>query len=95
MIVGLYCTHYKVYKNLNFIPITEDVSKPFSLLLGANAVGKSAVLEGIDTFFNGKKFNKTLDTKTQQAYIAPVFLIEKNRINHLKDTEKKYFGGGK
>ena len=88
MIIGLFCTHLKAYKNQNFIPISEDIEKPFSLLLGANAVGKSAVLEGLDIYFNSKKFNKTLDTKSQEAYVAPVLLISKDKIRKSEILEQ-------
>ncbi len=51
MIVGLLCRHYKIYQGLNFIPICNDYENPFTLFIGNNAVGKSSVLEGLNTFF--------------------------------------------
>lgn len=50
MIVGLLCRHYKIYQGLNFIPICNDYENPFTLFIGNNAVGKSSVLESLNTF---------------------------------------------
>ncbi|MGI2294359.1 ATP-dependent nuclease [Paenibacillus sp. GXUN7292] len=80
MIVGLLCRHYKIYQGLYFIPICDDYETPFSLFIGNNAVGKSSVLESLNTFFNNTNWNRTKGTKADETYIAPVFLLKKNDL---------------
>lgn len=82
MIVGLFCRHYKIYQGLNFIPICNDYNTPFSLFIGNNAVGKSSVLEALNTFFNNSNWNRTKGTKVDETYIAPIFLIKQNDIEN-------------
>ena len=77
MVVGLLCRHYKIYQGLNFIPICNDYESSFSLFIGNNAVGKSSVLESLNTFFNNTTWNITKNTKKDEAFVAPIFLIEK------------------
>ncbi|AKE25860.1 MULTISPECIES: AAA family ATPase [Bacillus] len=87
MIVGLLCRHYKIYQGLNFIPICNDYENPFTLFIGNNAVGKSSVLESLNTFFNNGYWNRTKSTKSDEAFIAPVFLIRKDEIKENIDEE--------
>ncbi|MFD0960223.1 ATP-dependent endonuclease [Paenibacillus chungangensis] len=86
MIVGLLCRHYKIYQGLYFIPICDDYETPFSLFIGNNAVGKSSVLESLNTFFNNTNWNRTKGTKADETYIAPVFLIKKSDIQGNIDS---------
>ncbi|MBB2483577.1 hypothetical protein H5P36_25940 [Bacillus sp. APMAM] len=89
MIVGLLCRHYKIYQGINFIPIGDDYQNPFTLFIGNNAVGKSSVLESLNTFFNNANWNQTKNTKVDEAFIAPIFLI---KIDDIKDNiEEGYF----
>ena len=50
MIIGIFLKNYKVYDGLKFIPLSNG--SYFSALFGPNGVGKSSVLEALDTFFN-------------------------------------------
>ncbi len=84
MIVSLFIRNYKVYQNINYIPISN--SEKFCTLLGDNGVGKSSVLEALDSFFNGKAWNLNIivrqrGTSTRNPYIAPVILIKKEGYN--------------
>lgn len=90
VIVGLFCRHYKIYQGLNFIPICDDYYAPFTLFIGNNAVGKSSVLESLSTFFNGGNWNRTKNTKVEEAFVAPVFLIKKNEIKD--NISDEHFG---
>lgn len=88
MIVGLLCRHLKIYKGINFIPLSTNFDMPFSVLVGNNAVGKSSVLEGLDAFFNrNSKWNRTKNTKRDEAFIAPVFLINKKEAKTFFPTK--------
>lgn len=80
MIVSLFLRNYKVYQNINYISISN--SEKFCTLLGDNGVGKSSVLEALDSFFNGKAWNLNIIVRqrglaTRTPYIAPVVLIKK------------------
>ncbi|KOP31161.1 hypothetical protein ADM98_01765 [Exiguobacterium sp. BMC-KP] len=81
MIAGLLCRHYKIYQGLNFIPLCNDHQSPLSIFIGNNAVGKSSVLESINTFFNNSHWNRTKNTKSAEAFIAPIFLLKKSDFN--------------
>lgn len=87
MIVGLLCRHYKIYQGLNFIPICNDYKNAFSLFIGNNAVGKSSVLESLNTFFNNANWNITKNTKKDEAFIAPIFLINKEDVRSISTYE--------
>lgn len=50
MIVGLILRNYKNFKNQHYIPITLDGNS--SWLIGDNGVGKSTILQAIDTVLN-------------------------------------------
>lgn len=83
MIVGMFLRNYKVYKGLNFIPISVSEKNSKALFIGNNGVGKSSVLEAVDTFFNNEYWNVTKGSKKIEAFIAPIFMIEKIKINEL------------
>lgn len=83
MIVGLLCRHFKIYQGLNFIPICNDYDNAFSLFIGNNAVGKSSVLESLNTFFNNSGWNITKGSKKDEAFVAPIFLIKKSDVCSL------------
>ena len=80
MIAGVLLRNYKNYNNINFIPICNNAKYKFTAYIGNNGVGKSAVLESLDVFLNDREWNITYDTKRTEAYICPMFLIEKSRI---------------
>ncbi|WP_417655711.1 hypothetical protein, partial [Pseudoalteromonas atlantica] len=50
MIIGAFLRYYKTYQGINYIPITDE--DKFCGLVGDNGIGKSSVLESLDTFFN-------------------------------------------
>lgn len=83
MITGILLRNYKNYNNINFIPICDDNNK-FTAFIGNNGVGKSAVLEALDVFLNDRSWNLTSGAKGTEAYICPMFLIEKDRISENK-----------
>jgi len=91
MIIGIFLRHIKTYKGINFIPIS-DGSK-FCGIVGENGVGKSTILESLDTFFHHKEWNINIDhvskTATNRPYIMPIFLIEKNKLK-LNSDEIEY-----
>lgn len=80
MIVGLILKDYKVYRNINIIPVSFGES--FSAFLGANGVGKTSIFDALDKFFNGGDWSINHEAKSKISadntpFIAPIFLIPK------------------
>ncbi|MGQ4002027.1 AAA family ATPase [Francisellaceae bacterium CB299] len=88
MIIGLFLRHIKAYKGIKFIPIGYE--HKFTSYVGENGIGKSSILEALDSFFNNKKYilNKgALDdgiSIPNNPYILPIFLIDKTQITKYK-----------
>lgn len=84
MILGIFIRFFKTYRGINFIPITDN--DQFCGLVGDNGIGKSSVLEALDTFFNSKSWNFNVAAKrsgitSSNPYIVPIFLIEKTELS--------------
>lgn len=82
MIFGLLFRNYKCYSGINYIPVSEG--HLFSAYIGENGVGKSSILEALDTFFNGAAWNVNNDAvsnglSTRKPFICPIFLLEKSK----------------
>ncbi|MFL0807363.1 MAG: ATP-binding protein [Oceanobacter sp.] len=80
MIVGLILRNIKTYQGINYIPLSAGDS--FCGLVGDNGIGKSSVLEALDSFFNDREWNLNIVTRksgttTTKPYIIPVFLLPK------------------
>ena len=82
MLVGLLIRHYKIYENAYFIPLTESLDTSLNVFIGNNGVGKSSVLEALDSFFNGKYWNVNNKGNKKDSYISPIFLIKKDEIKN-------------
>ena len=91
MIVGIFLRHIKTYKGINFIPISDSSS--FCGLVGENGIGKSTVLESLDSFFHHKEWNINIEhvakTHANMPYIMPIFLVEKKKLK-LSPEEISY-----
>jgi len=87
MIVGLFLRHYKVYRAINFIPVSTGAG--FSAYLGGNGCGKSSILDALDKFFNGGDWSINAQAKSdggisgedKSPFIMPVFLIKKGELD--------------
>jgi AAA15 family ATPase/GTPase len=98
MIVSLIIRHYKIYKGLNYIPLSDGTK--FSSILGENGAGKSSILESLDCFFNKKPFTDwsiNFEAKAEGSsgenspHIIPIFLIHKSKLrNILKADQESY-----
>jgi len=91
MIVAVILRYYKTYKRYNFIPISDG--DRFSAFIGENGVGKSSVLEALDTFFNDAPWNTNIDaiekgTTEREPIIAPIFIIKKSEIPKKSQEDK-------
>lgn len=79
MIAGLFIRNVKTYQGINYIPLTD--SPNLSGLLGNNGIGKSSILEALDTILNNKEWNyntvvKKSGLEKTSPYIVPVFILE-------------------
>lgn len=98
MIISVIVRHYKIYKGINYVPISDGTN--FSSILGENGAGKSSVLESLDCFFNKKPYTDwSINheaksegiTKDNSAYIIPVFLIKKDRLRKSLKNDLEQF----
>lgn len=98
MISGLFVRHYGIYKNINYIPLSN--SENFTSIIGENGTGKSTILDALDKFLNKKDprdwpINKLarleggISSADKIPFIAPVFLIKKEELNLLPDEALK------
>ncbi len=81
MIAGLFVRHYKIYKGANYIPFGINKIENLNLFIGQNGAGKSSILEAFDTFFNNREFIYHTNEKKSEAFVCPLFLIEKSEIS--------------
>jgi ABC-type cobalamin/Fe3+-siderophores transport system ATPase subunit len=80
MLIGCLIRNYKVYENIVFVPVSNEYNSKFSAYVGENGAGKSSVLEALDTFFNMADWTVNSRGKKDEAFVAPIFLIEKSSI---------------
>lgn len=87
MIVSLQLRHYKIYKNINFVPISNG--DKFSVYIGNNGIGKTSVLCALDKFFNSDTsttWNINASAKkdglgeNNKPYIVPTFILHKSEV---------------
>lgn len=84
MIISVILRYIKTYRGINYIPLTDEDS--FSGLVGDNGVGKSSVLEALDSFFNSKPLNLNIATKRSglsetKPHVLPILLIKKDELD--------------
>lgn len=94
MIVGLFLRHIKVYKGITYIPLGYQYN--FVSYIGENGIGKSSILEAINSFFNNKQYsinksalNDGIYTVGNEPFFTPIFLIEKTKISRKKAEFEK------
>ncbi|MGG4480248.1 AAA family ATPase [Paenibacillus illinoisensis] len=90
MLLGALIKGYKSYEKSIFVPISRSEVEKYSVYIGNNGVGKSAILEALDTFFNGRPWNITRGATKDEVYVAPVFLIEKEKFKERLSNSNYY-----
>ncbi|WP_252213722.1 AAA family ATPase [Clostridium sp. VAP41] len=90
MILGVFINGYKSYKKSYYIPISEKVEDKYSVYIGNNGVGKSAIFESLDVFFNQREWNINKGATKNDIYISPVFLINKVDFKERLINNKYY-----
>lgn len=87
MIVGLLIRNFKIYQNINYIPLSKG--KFFSAVVGENGAGKSSILEALNSFFNGVdwNYNHTVIANgfdAREPFICPIFMLSKDGFPAFK-----------
>lgn len=89
MLVGVFLRHFKIYKGARYIPFSINKTENFNLFIGQNGAGKSSILEALDCFFNNRDFIYNTHQNKFDAFIAPLFLIEKSSLKKFdKEVQK-------
>lgn len=94
MIIGVMLRNFKNFKNQNYIPLT--LNDKSSWLIGENGVGKSTILQALDTVLNKPDISRldiNNDARSQglesrEPFIVPIFLIRKSRLKSNTFTFK-------
>lgn len=82
MILAVILKNYKCYKGISFIPLRQDVHQNMNMIIGDNGVGKSSVLESMDTFFNDSSWILNAETTDiKEASIGILFLLKKEPLS--------------
>ncbi|UOQ72877.1 AAA family ATPase [Hymenobacter cellulosilyticus] len=99
MIVALHLRHFKIYKGIHFIPLSNG--EKFCSLIGENGTGKSSILESIDFIINKrdvKEWPINNDAKAKggikgsnSPFITPTFLIKKDTLRQSTIEDAKHF----
>jgi ABC-type cobalamin/Fe3+-siderophores transport system ATPase subunit len=84
MILSVVLRYIKTYRGINYIPLSDY--DRFSGLVGDNGVGKSTVLEALDSFFNGKPLNLNIATKRSglsetKPHVLPILLMSRAELS--------------
>lgn len=86
MIIGLIIRNFKVYKKINYIPLSKGSN--FNGIIGMNGIGKSSVLEALDCFFNQKTWIPNIEVKKiEESWVMPVIAIKKSEFD-LQDQKE-------
>lgn len=74
MILSLQVKNYKIYNKNTFVRFGSD-GTTFSAIIGKNGVGKSTLLEALDTLFNNKEWvlNSSSRSNKEKSYIVVIF----------------------
>lgn len=90
MIIATILKNYKCYKGINVLPFSSKELNYLNIIIGNNGVGKSAVLEGLDTLFNDARWiiNNTSKSK-KDVQTGALFLLEKRTVDKNLDAKEK------
>ena len=69
MIVGLFLRHIKAYKGISYIPLGHQYN--FISYIGENGIGKSSILEALNSFFNNKMYSMYMLQESINAGYIP------------------------
>lgn len=86
MIVGIFLRYFKTYSGTHYIPLSSG--SQFCGIVGNNGIGKSSVLEALDSLINNKPWTvntsyKRAGSDRPQPHIVPLFLIRREQLPTL------------
>lgn len=82
MILAVILRNYKCYKGICFIPLRRNIHQNMNMIIGDNGVGKSSVLESMNTFFNDAPWIFNTDSSdVKEASIGVLFLLKKDQLS--------------
>lgn len=102
MILSIFLRHFKIYKGINYLPLSEGIG--FSSIIGENGCGKSSILEALDSCFNKKGASDWPINNEAKAdgisgenfpYIVPVFLIHVDKLKKDNKQDAEFFNKAK
>ncbi len=85
MILAAILRNFKCYKGINIIPFSSGNLDSMNIIIGDNGVGKSAILEGLDTLFNESQWIVNNESNKTDVSVGAVMLVEKYLVNRVLD----------
>ncbi|MBR9925978.1 MAG: AAA family ATPase [Gammaproteobacteria bacterium] len=87
MILSLQIRNYKKYNKNTFVRFGGDETA-FSAIIGKNGVGKSTLLEALDTLLNNKEWvlNSSSRSKKEGSYIAIIFRMSHHILSKVDSS---------
>lgn len=89
MLLAAILRNYKCYKNINYISFFREKEQNLNVIIGDNGVGKSTILEALDSFFNDNHWIINSESSDKDASVGIVVLIEKNRCNSILEKKEQ------
>ena len=90
MILGAVLRNYKCYSGTHYIPFYKDREQNLNVIIGDNGVGKSTILEALDSLFNeSTPWIVNSDSPSHESSVGALFLIEKIKCNSVLNTNEQ------
>lgn len=88
MIIGLFLRNYKCYKGINYISFFSKEPKNLKVIIGNNGVGKSSILEALNTFFNDTEWTVNSESKENDSFVGGLFLMNKDKVDAILASDQ-------
>lgn len=90
MIIATVLKNFKCYKGINVLPFSDKNNYYLNIIIGNNGVGKSTILEGLDTLFNDARWiiNNSAKSKNE-TQTGALFLLDKGKLNVCLDAKEQ------
>ncbi len=90
MILGAILRNYKCYSGIHYIPFYKNKEQNLNVIIGDNGVGKSTILEALDSLFNeGTSWIVNSESSSHDSSVGALFFIEKDKCNSILDTTEQ------
>ncbi|MBR7949156.1 AAA family ATPase [Microvirga sp. STR05] len=92
MLAGVILRNFKTYSGVNYVPLSNG--EKFCGLVGNNGIGKSSVLEALDSFFNNSAWNFNVIVRrsgfvTTRPHVVPLYLVKNDTVKDNSSVAKK------